>query len=74
MNPERRKGAEGRSRDFAVAAGGIDSAGSARTRLAKLGVWREMRAGRIDVPDIFRLGFRLARRGGVPLRRDGEVR
>jgi hypothetical protein len=33
-----------------------------------------MKTGRIDVPDIFRLGFRLARRGGVPLKRDGEVR
>lgn len=40
----------------------------------KLKVWREMKTGRIDVPDIFRLGFKLARRGGVPLNRDGEVR
>jgi len=57
-----------------VVAAEIDSADSARKRLAELGVWREMKTGRIDVPDIFRLGFRLARRGGVPLRRDGEVR
>ncbi len=52
----------------------IDSADSARKRLAELGVWREMKTGRIDVPDIYRLGFKLARRGGVPLKRDGEVR
>jgi len=51
----------------------IESAESARKRLAELGVWREMKTGRIDVPDIFRLGFKLARRGGVPLKRDGEV-
>jgi len=43
----------------------IDSADSARTRLAELGVWREMKTGRIDMPDIYRLGFKLARRGGV---------
>lgn len=52
----------------------IDSANTARKRLAELGVWREMKTGRIDVPDIYRLAFRLARRGGVPLMRDGEVR
>lgn len=60
--------------DADVVAAEIDSVDSARKRLAELGVWREMRTGRIDVPDIFRLGFRLARRGGVPLKRDGEVR
>lgn len=60
--------------DADVVAAEIDSADSARKRLAELGVWREMKTGRIDVPDIFRLGFKLARRGGVPLRRDGEVR
>jgi hypothetical protein len=60
--------------DADVVAAEIDSADSARKRLAELGVWREMKTGRIDVPDIFRLGFRLARRGGVPLKRDGEVR
>jgi hypothetical protein len=60
--------------DADVDAAEIDSAESARKRLAALGVWREMRTGRIDVPDIFRLGFRLTRRGGVPLKRDGEVR
>lgn len=56
-----------------VVAAEIDSTDSARKRLAELGVWREMKTGRIDVPDIYRLGFRLARRGGVPLKRDGEV-
>ena len=60
--------------DADVVAAEIDSADSARKRLAELGVWREMKTGRIDVPDIFRLGFKLARRGGVPLRRDGAVR
>lgn len=60
--------------DADVVAAEIESADSARKRLAELGVWREMKTGRIDVPDIFRLGFKLARRGGVPLRRDGEVR
>lgn len=53
--------------DADVAAAEIDSADSARKRLAELGVWREMKTGRIDVPDIYRLGFKLARRGGVPL-------
>lgn len=60
--------------DADVVAAEVDSADSARKRLAKLGIWREMKTGRIDVPDIFRLGFRLARRGGVPLKRDGAVR
>lgn len=60
--------------DADVIAAEIDSGDSARKRLAELGVWREMKTGRIDVPDIFRLGFRLSRRGGVPLKRDGEVR
>ncbi len=45
-----------------------------RDRLMQLGVWRQMKTGRIDVPDIYRLGFGLARRGGVPLVKDGEVR
>ena len=60
--------------DADVVASEIDSADGARKRLAELGVWREMKTGRIDVPDIYRLGFKLARRGGVPLKRDGEVR
>lgn len=45
-----------------------------RDDLVRIGVLRPMKTGRIDVPDIYRLGFRLARRGGVPLTRDGEVR
>lgn len=52
--------------DVDVVAAEIDSADSARKRLAELGVWREMKTGRIDVPDIFRLGFKLNRHGGVP--------
>jgi hypothetical protein len=60
--------------DADVAASEIDSADGARKRLAELGIWREMKTGRIDVPDIYRLGFKLARRGGVPLKGDGEVR
>ena len=60
--------------DADVVSAEIDSPDSARKRLAELGVWREMKTGRVDVPDIYRLGFKLARRGGVPLRRDGEVR
>lgn len=59
--------------DADVVASEIESANGARRRLAELGVWREMKTGRIDVPDIYRLGFKLARRGGVPLKRDGEV-
>ncbi len=59
--------------DADVVGAEIDSADSARKRLAELGVWREMKTGRIDVPDIFRLGFRLSRRGGVPLRTPGGI-
>lgn len=60
--------------DSDVVSAEIDSPDNARKRLAELGVWREMKTGRVDVPDIYRLGFKLARRGGVPLKRDGEVR
>jgi hypothetical protein len=28
----------------------------------------------MNAPDIYRLGFKLSRRGGVPLKRDGEIR
>jgi hypothetical protein len=52
----------------------IETAEQARQRLIDLGVWREMKTGRIDVPDIYRLGFKLSRRGGVPLKREGELR
>lgn len=52
----------------------IDSPAVARERLVHLGVWRQMKTGRIDLPDIYRLGYGLARKGGVPLLRDGELR
>jgi hypothetical protein len=45
-----------------------------REDLLRLGVLRVMKTGRIDVPDVYRLGFMLAKRGGVPLNRAGEVR
>jgi len=50
-----------------------EGAAGVREDLIRLGVFRLMKNGRIDVPDIYRLGFKLARRGGVPLKRDGEV-
>lgn len=53
--------------DSHVVAAEIGAPESARQRLAALGVWREMKTGRIDVPDIYRLGFGLARRGEFPL-------
>lgn len=34
--------------------------------LEALGVFRRMRGERIDVPDIYRLGFALRRKGGIP--------
>ncbi len=49
-----------------VEAARIGSVAEAHKRLSELGVWRMMATGRIDVPDIYRLGFKLARRGGVP--------
>jgi hypothetical protein len=36
--------------------------------LIRLGVFRRMATGRIDVPDVYRLAFGLAKRGGVPLK------
>ena len=57
----------------AVESAEIVSSDLALLRLTQLGVWREMKTGRIDVPDIYRLGFNLSRRGGVPLKRDGEI-
>lgn len=50
-----------------------EGAAGVRDDLVRLGVFRLMRSGRIDVPDVYRLGFGLAKRGGVPLKRDGEV-
>ena len=40
--------------------------------LETLGVFRRMRDGRIDVPDIYRLGFGLRRKGGVAPKRRGR--
>jgi len=51
-----------------------EGAAGVREDLIRLGVFRLMKTGRIDVPDVYRLGFGLAKRGGVPLNRDGEVR
>lgn len=34
--------------------------------LEAFGVFRRMRGERIDVPDIYRLGFELRRKGGIP--------
>jgi hypothetical protein len=51
-----------------------DGAAGVREDLIRLGVFRLMRTGRIDVPDVYRLGFALAKRGGVPLKSDGDVR
>jgi hypothetical protein len=43
--------------------------------LATLGVFRPMRGDRIDVPDVYRLGFGLRRKGGVkPIQRRGASR
>lgn len=44
-----------------------DGAPGVRDDLIRLGVFRLMKSGRIDVPDVYRLGFGLAKRGGVPL-------
>jgi hypothetical protein len=37
--------------------------------LVDLGVMQRLRDGRINVPDVYRLGFKMKRRGGVPLRK-----
>jgi hypothetical protein len=44
-----------------------DGTPGVRDDLMRLGVFRGMKSGRIDVPDVYRLGFGLAKRGGVPL-------
>lgn len=46
----------------------------ARQALVQLGIFRPMRTGRIDVPDIYRLGFGLRRKGGVSLAKSGKRR
>ncbi len=40
--------------------------------LEALGVFRRMRGERIDVPDIYRLGFELRRKGGIPPKRERQ--
>lgn len=40
--------------------------------LESLGVFRRMRQARIDVPDVYRLGFGLRRKGGIPPRSEGR--
>lgn len=42
-----------------------DGVAGVRDDLETLGVFRRMRDGRIDVPDVYRLGFRLKRKGGI---------
>ena len=37
-----------------------------KDELVRLGVFEDMRDGRINMPDLFRVGFRLGRKGGVP--------
>ena len=40
-------------------------ASGVREDLESLGVFRRLRDGRVDVPDVFRVGYGLGRRGGV---------
>lgn len=43
-----------------------------RHDLEELGIFHRMRDGRVNVPDVFRVGYGLGRRGGVrPIRQDG---
>ncbi len=49
-----------------------DGAAGVRDDLETLGVFRKMRDGRIDVPDVYRLGFGLRRKGGVAPQRRGR--
>ena len=40
-----------------------------REDLESLGIFLRMRDGRVNIPDVFRVGYRLGRKGGVrPLR------
>jgi hypothetical protein len=52
----------------------LDTPELAKQALVQLGIFRPMRTGRIDVPDIYRLGFGLRRKGGVSLAKSGERR
>jgi hypothetical protein len=50
----------------------LSSPESAKDALIQLGVIRPMRTGKYDVPDIYRLEFRLGRKGGIPLTQQGR--
>jgi hypothetical protein len=50
----------------------LSSPESAKDALVQLGVIRPMRSGKFDVPDIYRLEFRLGRKGGIPLTQQGR--
>lgn len=45
----------------------LNNAEAAKQALTSLGVVRPMSTGKYDMPDIYRLQFRLRRRGGIPL-------
>ena len=45
----------------------LNNAEAAKQALTSLGVVRPMSTGKYDIPDIYRLQFRLRRRGGIPL-------
>jgi hypothetical protein len=45
----------------------LNNAEAAKQALTSLGLIRPMSTGKYDVPDIYRLQFRLGRRGGIPL-------
>lgn len=42
-----------------------DGAAGVRSDLEGLGVFFKMRDGRVNIPDVFRVGYRIGRRGGV---------
>jgi hypothetical protein len=52
---------------------GINSPEDAHKQLTHLGIWRMMKTGDIYMPDIYRLGFNLPRRGGVPLKHNQKA-
>ncbi len=44
-----------------------DGPDGVRRDLEELGVFRRLKDGRVDIPDVFRLGYRIGRKGGVRL-------
>lgn len=42
-----------------------EGANGVRKDLEELGIFRRLRDGRVDLPDVFRVAFRLGRKGGV---------